>query len=125
MKNNGFTLLELIVVVTIIGILSVVVLAELSNARCKKDPTHKGCPVEEKINQITQEESARADRFDRTKSTPSKPIGIEEYEANLREPTIDDACGGIPSSETEAYRACSDNFRRSKNLQDCINRYSN
>jgi prepilin-type N-terminal cleavage/methylation domain-containing protein len=126
MKNKGFTLIELLVVIAIIGVLTSVVLSSLANTRCKKDPTHKGCPVEEKINQIIKEESAIADKFDRTKKVVQDiPIGIEEYEANLSEPTIDDACGGIPPSETQAYRECSDSFRRNQNLQDCINRYSN
>ena len=126
MKNKGFTLIELLVLIAIIGVLSSVILASVHNAKCKDDPTHKGCTVEKKINQIAEEESAIADKFDRSKKTVPVDTSIYDVEGNSffrAEVTKDTACGDIPDNEAKSM--CEDEFRRSKNLEECYNRYSN
>jgi prepilin-type N-terminal cleavage/methylation domain-containing protein len=53
--KKGFTLIELLVAIAIITVLSLVVLASLSSACCKQDPSKEGCP---KVQEATHQ-SAR------------------------------------------------------------------
>ena len=112
MKNKGFTLVEFILVIAIIGILASSVLFFLTKAQNKK------AEVEKTV-------STQASKFDRVasfaKDTGQPALGaIEDLGV---EPTKEQECGSIPNQDAKS--SCEKEYDRTKNIQDCITRYSN
>jgi prepilin-type N-terminal cleavage/methylation domain-containing protein len=102
--KKGFTLIEMLVVIAIIGIFSSVVMASIESARAKN-----------KANSTTT--STKVSGFNQT---------AVAYIPEPDEPVVDtgkdsDICGSI--TNTEAKKQCEDENYKSKMIQECIARY--
>ncbi len=107
--KKGFTLIEFLIVVAIIGLLSSVILTSVRNARCKQEPNRKGCEEVRKEKEKTAE---------KTKEFTDE----DSYGDDSCTSTIDNPCGCIDNAEVK--KQCEDATYKEKMIEQCISRYA-
>lgn len=118
--KKGFTLIEFLVVVAIIGILSSAVLATLNSARekaCEKDSSLSYCKKE------TSNASSITNKFNRAASDMGKPaLSAIEEDCGQAQAESDFGCGCIINKDAKAL--CEKEAYNARMIQECISRYS-
>ncbi len=102
MKNKGFTLVELLTVIAIMGILISVILASVSENKESKDV----------INSTYVDD--RNSKFEKS--------AIQKTTESVDVNTSDDPCYGIDNSEIRSQ--CVEENYKSKKIQECVELYS-
>ena len=109
--KKEFNLIELMIVLIIIGIFSIFSLSFIfpDEKEDKKD--------EKEDKKVVNTEKVREN------TSVTQPLDAKVENDWYTPATIQQACGNIPNAEAKS--ACEKEFTQSKNIQDCIERYSN
>jgi prepilin-type N-terminal cleavage/methylation domain-containing protein len=102
MKNKGFTLIEVLTIIAIMGILISVILASVSENKESKDV----------INSTYLDD--RNSKFEKS--------AIQKTTESVDVNTSDDPCYGIDNSEIRSQ--CVEENYKSKKIQECVELYS-